>query len=131
MHNFFLRYEQDFKEWKDASFPEVSPLTHDFIEHILRPEQSRPLWEHQEGALLRTIYAFELLQSKKLLLNIVTGGGKTAIIAAVIAWLKTCHDIHKFIVLCPNTIVRSEFNFCTDDFCTIFHTMDAETGLTL
>jgi superfamily II DNA or RNA helicase len=31
----------------------------------------------------------------------------------VIAWLKTCHDLHKFILLCPNTIVRDRLE---DDF---------------
>ena len=36
----------------------------------------------------------------------MTGGGKTAIIGAIIAWLKVCHDVQKFLVLCPNTIVR-------------------------
>ena len=46
------------------------------------------LWRHQEEALMRAIYAYELLQERELLLNIVTGGGKTAIIGAVIAWLK-------------------------------------------
>jgi len=106
VHNYFLRYEQDFDEWRTAGFPEVSPLTHDFIEHILRPDQKRRLWKHQEEALLRTIYAYELLEVKNALLNIVTGGGKTAIIAAVMAWLKTSHNVHKFLVLCSNTIVR-------------------------
>lgn len=41
----------------------------------------RRLWRHQEEALLRVVYAYELLQLKALLLNIVTGGGKTAIMA--------------------------------------------------
>jgi len=113
MHNHFLRYERDFEEWKNADFPDVSPLTKDFIEHIRRPDQKRHLWEHQEKALLRTIYAYELLQIKESLLNIVTGGGKTAIIGSVIAWLKVCHDIHKFMVICPNTIVRDRLE---DDF---------------
>ena len=62
---------------------------------------------------MRTVYAYELLQWRELLLNIVTGGGKTAVIGAVVAWLKTCHDIHKFILLCPNTIVRDRLE---DDF---------------
>lgn len=106
MHNYFLRYEKDFFEWINAGFPEVSPLTRDFIENIKIPEHKLKLWKHQEEALLRIIYAYELLQVKNTLLNIVTGGGKTAIIGSVIAWLKTCHDIHKFLVLCPNTIVR-------------------------
>ena len=45
--------------------------------------------------MLRTVYAHEVLgfagkdrQWKDLLLNVVTGGGKTAIIAALIAWLR-------------------------------------------
>ena len=62
---------------------------------------------------MRTVYAYELLQWKELLLNIVTGGGKTAIIGAVVAWLKVCHDMHKFVLLCPNTIVRDRLE---DDF---------------
>jgi len=104
MYNSFAKYEQDFKSWKDADFPDVGPLTRDFLEHI----KSIPkLWRHQkEDAIYRVVYAYELLQMRNVLLNIVTGGGKTAIIGAIMAWLKTCHDIHKFLVLCPNTIVR-------------------------
>jgi len=106
MYNHFARYEQDFKTWDDAGFPDSNPLTKDFLEHLLDPESPRKLWDHQREVVLRTIYAYELLHEKKLLLNIVTGGGKTAVIGAIIAWLKVCHDIHKFLVLCPNTIVR-------------------------
>jgi type III restriction enzyme len=107
MYNFFAPYEQDFRDWWDSGeFSDVSPLTRDFVQHLFRPDVSIPLWRHQQEAILRAIYSYELLQEKKLLLNIVTGGGKTAIIGAVIAWLKVCHDIHKFLVLCPNTIVR-------------------------
>ena len=107
MYNYFGPYEQDFREWWNLrNFPDVTPLTRDFLQHLLREDAPIQLWHHQKEANLRTIYAYELLQEKRLLLNIVTGGGKTAIIGAVIAWLKTCHDIHKFIVLCPNTVVR-------------------------
>src|SRR5450759_846999 len=100
MYNFFARYEQDFREWVDASFPDVNPLTRDFLEHLADPDLPRKLWRHQHESVLRTVYSYELLHEKKLLLNIVTGGGKTAIIGAVIAWLKICHDLHKFLVLC-------------------------------
>lgn len=62
---------------------------------------------------MRAIYSHELLHWNGLLLNIVTGGGKTVIIAAVIAWLKSCHQLHKFLLLCPNTIVRDRLQ---DDF---------------
>src|SRR6266576_3528565 len=71
------------------------------------------LWPHQMEGLQRTIYAYELLQIKEALLNIVTGGGITSIIAAVVAWLKYAHSVNKFLLLCPNTIVRDRLE---DDF---------------
>lgn len=106
MYNAFLRYEQDFRQWVDAGFPEISPLSRDFLEHIRHDDAPRKLWRHQLESVYRTVYAYELLQIKDILLNIVTGGGKTATIGATISWLKVCHNIHKFLVLCPNTIVR-------------------------
>lgn len=114
MYNYFAPYEQDFREWwQSRDFHDVSPLTRDFLLHITRPDAPRKLWNHQEEALMRTVYAYELLQERELLLNIVTGGGKTAIIGSVIAWLKVCHGINKFVLLCPNTIVRDRLE---DDF---------------
>lgn len=114
MYYSFAPYEQDFRSWwASKTFPEVNPLTRDLLTHITRPDAPRRLWRHQEEAFMRTVYAYELLQWKDLLLNIVTGGGKTAIIGAVVAWLKACHDIHKFLLLCPNTIVRDRLE---DDF---------------
>ena len=114
MYHSFAPYEQDFREWwESGSYPDVNPLTRDFLLHITRADAPRRLWRHQEEALMRVIYASELLQWNELLLNIVTGGGKTAIIGAVVAWLKVCHDLHKFLLLCPNTIVRDRLE---DDF---------------
>ena len=114
MYYSFAPYEQDFREWWQwRAFSDVSPLTRDFLVHLTCPDAPRRLWRHQEEALLRAVYAYELLQWDELLLNIVTGGGKTAIIGGVIAWLKTCHDLHKFVLLCPNTIVRDRLE---DDF---------------
>ncbi|MBM3862091.1 MAG: hypothetical protein FJ395_20900 [Verrucomicrobia bacterium] len=114
MYYSFAPYEMDFKAWKDSgTFPDVSPLTRDFLTHLTRKDAPRKLWRHQEEAVMRAVYAYELLQWKELLLNIVTGGGKTAIIGAVIAWLKCCHDLNKFLILCPNTIVRDRLE---DDF---------------
>ena len=122
MYNYFGPYEKDFREWwASEEYPGVNPLTSDFLQHLLRADASTPLWRHQEEAILRVVYSYELLQEKKLLLNIVTGGGKTAIIGAVIAWLKMCHDIHKFLVLCPNTIVRDRLEDDLRD-ATVFRT---------
>lgn len=108
MYHAFAPYEQDFKAWRESrAFPDVNPLTRDFLQHLTRKDAPHKLWRHQEEAVMRTIYAYELLQWRELLLNIVTGGGKTAVIGAIIAWLKSCHDLlHKFVLLCPNTIVR-------------------------
>jgi len=114
MYYYFAPYEQDFREWwQSRDFHDVNPLTRDFLLHITRPDAPRKLWHHQEEALMRSVYAYELLQERELLLNIVTGGGKTAIIGSVIAWLKVCHGVNKFVLLCPNTIVRDRLE---DDF---------------
>ncbi|MBM3150901.1 MAG: hypothetical protein FJZ96_01640 [Chloroflexi bacterium] len=114
MYYSFAPYELDFREWwQSHAYPNVNPLTRDFLIHVTRPDAPRRLWRHQEEALMRVVYAYELLQERELLLNIVTGGGKTAIIGSVVAWLKVSHGINKFLLLCPNTIVRDRLE---DDF---------------
>ncbi|MGQ9628379.1 MAG: DEAD/DEAH box helicase [Anaerolineae bacterium] len=64
-------------------------------------------WEKvQLEAIERCVYSFEILGEKDLLTNIVTGGGKTTVIGAMIAYLMIVHDQTKFLILTPNTIVR-------------------------
>ena len=75
------------------------------------------LWPHQREAVLRAIFANEILKPtdagwKDLLLNVVTGGGKTTIIAAIMAYLRVCHEVRSFLLLAPNTIVRARL--CMD-----------------
>ena len=116
MFNSFVRHEDDFVEWVKGGYPGASAKTVEYISHLCDPEDdSRPregtLWAHQWDAFLRVIYAHEiepdaLAQPSGVLLNIVTGGGKTAVIAALIAWLRIAHDVRKFVLLCPNLIVR-------------------------
>ena len=106
----FLPHEKDFKQWKETGYPDVKQETREFIEHVLF-RGKKQLWKHQEDALLRTIYAYEILDKKNCLLNIVTGGGKTANIAATIFWLKSVHNINKFLILTPNTIVRGRLEY--------------------
>ncbi len=114
MFNAFLKYERDFRGWVDADFPDINPLSRDFLEHLREPKEGKAtLWAHQMEGVQRCIYAFEMLHIKEALLNIVTGGGKTSIIAAVVAWLRYAHDVRKFLLLCPNTIVRDRLE---DDF---------------
>ena len=107
MQDAFLNYVKDFESWKDSGYPDIKFETREFIDNVLKPDKKYRMWNHQIEGLLRTIYAFEVLGKKNCLLNIVTGGGKTAIIAAAIFWLKSVHKINKFLILTPNTIVRA------------------------
>lgn len=123
MFNRFAQYEDAFRDWRRDGMPELKPTSYKYIEFLTSPDDDqapRPntLWPHQWEAFLHVIYAHEILGkvdvgTDGLLLNIVTGGGKTALIAAIIAWLRIAHDIQKFVLLCPNLIVRDRLE---DDF---------------
>ena len=123
MINEFSPREEDFRQWMADAYPGVKPATLDYLEHLSDPEDyTQPregaLWPHQWDALLRVIYAHEiqrdeLAQPHGVLLNVVTGGGKTAIIAALMVWLRLAHDVQRFVLLCPNLIVRDRLE---DDF---------------
>ena len=116
MFNEFSRYEDEFSQWVKGGYPGASPATLDYLAHLSDPEDdARPregvLWPHQWDSFLRVVYSYEmrrqdLAQPNGALLNVVTGGGKTAIIAALIVWLRLAHDVQKFVLLCPNLIVR-------------------------
>lgn len=116
MFNEFAKYEQAFLDWRRDGYPGVKPETYKYIEFLSSPEDDQApregtLWPHQWDAFLRAIYCYEVLGKDTigkhgLLLNVVTGGGKTAIIAALIAWLRIAHHVEKFVLLCPNLIVR-------------------------
>lgn len=116
MFNEFARYEEDFKAWCQSGYPTDFPITFRYIDFLSDPSNDQApregtLWRHQWESFLRVIYSHEVLGKKSigehgLLLNVVTGGGKTAVIAAVIAWLRISHGVQKFLLLCPNLIVR-------------------------
>ena len=116
MFNEFTRHEQAFRQWCTDGYPGAKLDTLDFIQHLTDPDDdARPrvgtLWRHQWDALLRTIYAYEVERNSLtlpngILLNVVTGGGKTALIAATMAWLRLAHHVQRFLLLCPNLIVR-------------------------
>jgi DNA helicase HerA-like ATPase len=53
----------------------------------------------------RCVYSFEILGERDLLTNVVTGGGKTTALAAMIAYLMIVHDQRKLLILTPNTFV--------------------------
>ncbi|MDP9201496.1 MAG: DEAD/DEAH box helicase family protein [Gemmatimonadota bacterium] len=123
MFNRFARYEDAFRDWRRDGMPGLKPDSYKYVEFLTSDDddqEARPgtLWPHQWESFLRVVYAHEILGKAELgsdgvLLNIVTGGGKTAVIAAVIAWLRIAHNIQKFAMLCPNLIVRDRLE---DDF---------------
>lgn len=96
---------EEFELWKN-DFHNVTDNTKRFLEHLTNSKKEVKLWKHQLDAILRVIYSYEVLGKNNLLLNIVTGGGKTAIIGGCVAWLKMCQGLDKFIILVPNLIVR-------------------------
>ena len=57
MYYAFAPYEQDFRAWWESkAFPDVNPLTQDFLTHLTRPDQKRRLWRHQiQDGLIVTV----------------------------------------------------------------------------
>ncbi len=123
MFNRFGQHEDAFRDWRRDGMPGLKAESYKYIEFLSSPDDDQAaragtLWPHQWESFLRVIYAHEILGKAEigadgLLLNIVTGGGKTAVIAAIIAWLRTAHTVQKFLLLCPNLIVRDRLE---DDF---------------
>src|SRR5437773_3223098 len=123
MFNQFARYEDVFRDWRRDGMPGLKSESYSYVEFLTSKDDDQlardgTLWLHQWASFLRLVYAHEILGKAEigadgLLLNIVTGGGKTAVIAAVVAWLRIAHGVQKFLLLCPNLIVRDRLE---DDF---------------
>ena len=123
MFNKFAAYEEAFAAWRRDGLPGLAGESYKYIEFLTSQDDDQAarqgtLWPHQWQSFLRVVYAHEILGKAEigadgLLLNIVTGGGKTALIAAVVAWLRMAHNVQKFVLLCPNLIVR---DLLEDDF---------------
>ena len=122
MQNEFLPHEDNFAQWVEGGFLPSAQKTRDYLAHLADPDDERRpkeggLWPHQWEALLRAVYAREVagrpFWEDGVLLNVVTGGGKTALIAAAMVWLRHAHGVQRFLILCPNLIVRDRLE---DDF---------------
>lgn len=108
----FKEHEKNFYEWcrqgYDVALSEMQKLkVKDFLKNIDDPNFVPPLYRHQAEAVKRAIYSYEILGKKDLLVEVVTGGGKSVIIGGMIAYFMIVHDVNKFLVLVPNTIVRA------------------------
>lgn len=105
---------KDAKFWKwviNPEFPHIEDpraINHAkiFIDRLTSESFPKPLFKHQQEAVLRTVYEGEMNKDWSVLLDIVTGGGKTVIMASLIAYFWQVHRIEKFLIVVPNTIVR-------------------------
>jgi len=114
MYYFFKPYEANFREWRKGGYIGIPEDGRTFLKYLRSPrfKPKLNLWNRQQWekvqleAIERCVYSFEILGEKDLLTNIVTGGGKTTVIGAMIAYLRIVHNQTKFLILTPNTIVR-------------------------
>ncbi len=111
----FDKYLNDYNDWKNSGYPGCRTETIEFIEHLLHRTEPR-LWPHQKEAILRAIYLFEIkrdIEKNSYLLKIVTGGGKSLIIAAIIGWLYYSHkdETGRFVLIVPNLIVKDRLTY--------------------
>ncbi|MDP2638837.1 MAG: DEAD/DEAH box helicase family protein, partial [Candidatus Azambacteria bacterium] len=121
MYYFFKKHEENFKEWRHSGYQGIPPLGVDFLKHLASQNFKPDLkvvkfWNEKQWkkvqleAIERCVYSFEVLGERDLLTNIVTGGGKTTIIGAMIAYMMIVHEQYKFLILTPNTIVRERLD---------------------
>jgi len=121
MHYFFKQHEENFKEWRSSRYQGIPQAGIDFLEHLnsrnFKPDlKIVKFWNEKQWkkvqleAIERCVYCFEVLGEKDLLTNIVTGGGKTTIIGALIVYMMIVHEQYKFLILTPNTIVRERLD---------------------
>ncbi len=108
----FKEHEKNFAEWcrrgYELPLSEVKkPKAKDFLKNIDDPNFVPPLYRHQAEAVKRLVYSYEVLGKKDLLVEVVTGGGKSVIIGGMIAYFVIVHDLSRFLILVPNTIVRA------------------------
>lgn len=107
MHYAFGPHEKNFEQWCRDGYLGLPAGGQEFVKNLDSPNFKPRLWRHQAEAIKRAIYAFEHLKLQDILLNVVTGGGKTQIIGALIAYLQIVHRLSQFLLLVPNTIVRA------------------------
>lgn len=110
--------ELDYRKWTDdPDFPSLdtrqSQYARVFVDNLTNGTLPNPLYHHQYEAVMRVIYHGERLGKWDSLLDIVTGGGKTVIMATLIAYFRQVRGYSKFLILVPGTIVRERVK---DDF---------------
>ena len=103
--------ELDYRQWlEEPDFPHLTErqaaVARQYLDRIKGHDWDKPLHPHQYAAITKVIYTGEKLGQWESLLDIVTGGGKTVIMAGLIAYFWQVRGNQRFLILVPNTIVR-------------------------
>src|SRR3990172_12787443 len=107
MHYAFKVHEANFFQWCQNGYSGIPSAGQEFLKNLDSPNFTLKLWGHQVESIKRSIYTFEILKWPDLLINVVTGGGKTQIIGGMIAYLKIVHQVNQHLILVPNITVRA------------------------
>src|SRR3989338_9888046 len=104
--------EIKYREWKEKpDFPFLNErqayTAKTFVERLIGGEDfPKRLYRHQLEAILRVIYHGEKLGKWESLLDIVTGGGKTIIMAGLVSYFWQVRGCEKFLLILSNKILR-------------------------
>ncbi len=110
--------ELTYRQWCETpDFPHLderqSQYARTFIERLQDGSLAKPLYRHQYEAIMHVIFYGEKLGKWDSLMDIVTGGWKTVIMSALIAYFRMVRGYTKFLILVPWKIVRERVK---DDF---------------
>lgn len=111
--------ELDYRAWlEEPDFPHLKSAhaqtaAKRYLQNLKGHDWPKPLYFHQYTAITKVIFQGEKLGKWDSLLDIVTGGGKTVMMAGLVAYFWQVREQSIFLILVPNTIVRERVK---DDF---------------
>ena len=111
--------ELDYRAWlEEPDFPHLKSAhaqttAKRYLQNLKGHDWPKPLYFHQYTAITKVIFQGEKLGKWDSLLDIVTGGGKTVMMAGLVAYFWQVREQSTFLILVPNTIVRERVK---DDF---------------
>lgn len=98
--------ELSYRQWcEEPDFPHLDErqtlYARTFLERLRDGSLTKPLYRHQYEAILHVIFYGEKMGKWDSLMDIVTGGGKTVIMSALIAYFRQVRGYTKFLILVP------------------------------
>ena len=111
--------ELDYRAWlEEPDFPHLKSAhaqtaAKRYLQNLKGHDWPKHLYSHQYTAITKVIFQGEKLGKWDSLLDIVTGGGKTVMMAGLVAYFWQVREQSTFLILVPNTIVRERVK---DDF---------------